>query len=167
MSPILPKRSAAPILLGGTHAMTFVPLARELGFTGAEVFSETLGKASAAKMCRSVVIKGMEALLTEALLSARHYGVETTVLDSLRNLFPSLDWNTHARYMISRSLEHGVRRAEEMREVAATVRDAGFDAWMSSACVERQAWAATHRELADAEPLSEMLDALLRKRTRK
>jgi 3-hydroxyisobutyrate dehydrogenase-like beta-hydroxyacid dehydrogenase len=115
MSPIAPKRIASPILLGGPHAQQFADTGRSLGFTGLEVFSDTIGKASAAKMCRSVVVKGMEALLTESLLAARSYGVEQTVIESLKNLFPSRDWPALARYMISRSLIHGTRRAEEMR----------------------------------------------------
>jgi 3-hydroxyisobutyrate dehydrogenase-like beta-hydroxyacid dehydrogenase len=114
-------------------------------------------------MCRSVIVKGMEALIAESLLAGRHYGVEATVLDSLTNLFPSLDWNAHARYMMSRSLQHGARRAEEMREVARTVSDAGVEPWMSRACVERQGWAADHGELAAVEPLAQMLDELLAK----
>lgn len=161
MSPINPRRSGSPILLGGPHAQAFAPLARELGFSGAEVFSDRIGRASAAKMCRSVVVKGMESLLTESLLAARTYGVEETVIDSLRNLFPAQDWHALARYMMSRSLLHGTRRAEEMREVAATVREAGFEPWMSSACVERQQWSARYRELAETEPLETLLDALL------
>ena len=161
MSPISPKRTASPILLGGPHAQEFAPLARALGFEGAEVFSDAIGKASAAKMCRSVIVKGMEALLTEALLAARSYGVEATVIESLRNLFPAKDWQVLARYMISRSLQHGARRAEEMREVAATVREAGFDPWMSAASAERQQWSARFGELASTEPLDTLLDALL------
>lgn len=161
MSPISPKRSASPILLGGPHAQQFVTLARSLGFNGAEVFSDTLGKASAAKMCRSVIVKGTEALITEALLAARSYGVENTVLDSLRNLFPAQDWHSQARYMISRALRHGARRAEEMREVAATVREAGLDPWMSLASAERQQWCARFGEHAGTERLEDMLEALL------
>jgi 3-hydroxyisobutyrate dehydrogenase-like beta-hydroxyacid dehydrogenase len=161
MSPINPKRSASPILLGGPHAREFAPLARSLGFDGVEVFSEEIGKASAAKMCRSVIVKGMEALVTESLLAARTYGVEATVIESLRNLFPAKDWESLARYMISRSLLHGARRAEEMREVAATVREAGFDPWMSAASVERQQWSARFGTLANTEPLDTLLDALV------
>ena len=48
---------------------------------GASVFSDRVGSASAAKMCRSVIVKGMEALLGESLLAARRYGVEGAVLD--------------------------------------------------------------------------------------
>jgi hypothetical protein len=90
------------------------------------------------------MIKGMEALLGEALLAARHHGVEQAVLESLRDLFPGLDWRTLARYMIGRSLQHGRRRAEEMREVALTVDEAEVGSWMSRAAAERQDWAALH-----------------------
>ena len=161
MSPNAPRRIAAPILLGGPHARAFEPLADRLGFTGAKTFADATGQASAAKMCRSVMIKGIEALLTESLLAARHYGVERTVLDSLQGMLPVGDWPALARYMISRSLEHGTRRAEEMREVARTVEAAGVRPWMSLACAARQDWAADHRTSADAEPLEALLDAVL------
>jgi 3-hydroxyisobutyrate dehydrogenase-like beta-hydroxyacid dehydrogenase len=161
MSPIAPKGVASPMLFGGRHAHAFLPLARELGFTGAQVFSDQIGRASAAKMCRSVMIKGMEALLAESLIAARRYGVEDAVIDSLRNLFPTENWRALARYMISRSLIHGVRRAEEMREVARTVEEAGLTAWMSSAGAQRQEWAAQFRQAADEQELEDMLDCLL------
>jgi 3-hydroxyisobutyrate dehydrogenase-like beta-hydroxyacid dehydrogenase len=161
MSPIAPKRIASPMLFGGKHATNFLPLAKQLGFAGAEVFSDQVGLASAAKMCRSVMIKGMEALLAESLLAARHYGVESTVLASLQNLFPAANWSTLARYMISRSLVHGRRRAEEMREVARTVAEAGLEPHMSSASAQRQDWAAEFREQASLEDLEQMLDAVL------
>jgi 3-hydroxyisobutyrate dehydrogenase-like beta-hydroxyacid dehydrogenase len=161
MAPIAPKRMASPILLGGPHAKACETLVRSVGFTGVETFSDRVGQASAAKMCRSVIIKGLESLLTESLLSARHYGVENTVIESLNNLLPGHDWRALARYMISRSLLHGVRRAEEMREVALTVSESGLSPWMSSACAERQQWAAQFREHADEESLEAMLDRLL------
>jgi len=161
MAPISPKRIASPMLFGGPHAAAFLPLAHELGFAGAQVFSDQIGQASAAKMCRSVVIKGMEALLAESLLTARSYGVENAVIDSLQNLFPASDWRILARYMISRSLIHGQRRAEEMREAARTVDEAGIHAWMSRACAQRQEWAAEFRDAAATEPLEPMLDQVL------
>jgi 3-hydroxyisobutyrate dehydrogenase-like beta-hydroxyacid dehydrogenase len=161
MAPIGPKRIASPILVGGPHAREFASLAPTLGFTGVEVFSETVGQASAAKMCRSVVIKGLEALLTESLISARRYGVENTVIQSLQNLLPGHDWNSLGQYMLSRSMLHGARRAEEMREVAITVKEAGIEPWMSTACAERQQWAAQFREIAGEPTLEATLDRVL------
>lgn len=161
MAAVPPKRIATPMLFGGPHASRFLPLARQLGFAGARVFSDEVGPASAAKMCRSVMVKGIEALLAESMLTARRYGVEETVLASLHDLFPIGDWRARSRYMISRSLLHGRRRAEEMREVARTVSEAGIDPLMSSACAERQDWLAAHRDAAEHENLEEMLDAIL------
>jgi 3-hydroxyisobutyrate dehydrogenase-like beta-hydroxyacid dehydrogenase len=161
MSPILPKGIASPLWLGGPHAADFLPLAQTLGFAGAAVYSDTIGAASAAKMCRSVIVKGMEALLAESLLTARRHGVEDAVLASLNDLFPVGDWRKLARYMISRSLQHGRRRAEEMREVARTVAEAGLDPWMSRGGVERQQWAAAHAEALSHEALTDMLDNML------
>lgn len=162
MSPIGPKRIASPILLGGPHAEDFLKVGQPLGFAGASVFSHDIGKASAAKMCRSVMIKGIEALLTESMLSARRHGVEDTVLASLKDLLPGVDWRKLAQYMISRSLVHGQRRAEEMREVAETVKNAGLTPYMSAACAERQDWAAQFKEAAKAQTLEGMLDEILK-----
>jgi 3-hydroxyisobutyrate dehydrogenase-like beta-hydroxyacid dehydrogenase len=161
MAPIGPKRIATPMLLGGPHAREFLPVARELGFAGASVYADELGRASAAKMCRSIIVKGMEALLGESLLTARRYGVEGTVLESLRDLFPGADWQELGRYMISRSLQHGKRRAEEMREVAVTASEAGVEPLMSSAIAGRQDWAAQFAEAAHVGPLTRLLDAVL------
>jgi 3-hydroxyisobutyrate dehydrogenase-like beta-hydroxyacid dehydrogenase len=159
MSPIAPRGIASAMLLGGAHAAGFLPLAIELGFEGSEVFSEKLGGASAAKMCRSVVVKGLEALLLESLLTARHFDVEHAVLESLQSLRLD-DWRTHGRYMISRALLHGRRRAEEMGEAARTVSEAGLTPRMSGACADWQEWA-SHHSAAAGEDLAEMLDTLL------
>lgn len=159
MSPIGPKRIASPMLLGGSHATAFVERAASLGFTGAQPYSDVIGQAAATKLCRSVMIKGVEALLTESMLAARHYGVEQVVLASLSDLLPLPDWNATAQYMISRSLEHGTRRAEEMREAARTVEEAGVAGLMSRAIAERQDWAAGHKDALSPD-LAAMLDAI-------
>jgi 3-hydroxyisobutyrate dehydrogenase-like beta-hydroxyacid dehydrogenase len=160
MSPIMPKRLAAPMLLGGPYATGFTEFAVPLGFTGLEPYADTVGPASATKLCRSVVIKGVEALLTESMLTARAWGVEGHVLTSLSNLLPADDWERLATYMISRSLEHGARRAEEMREAAATVAAAGVSPLMAEATASRQEWAAQHRDAANETSLPSVLDAI-------
>ena len=146
MTSVPPYRSAVPLLLGGPHAAALEPVLRGLGFAP-KVTSDRLGVASATKMCRSVMIKGMEAMLIESFTAARHYGVEDSVIASLRETFPGIDWDRQAAYFFQRVIEHGRRRAEEVREVAETVRDAGLEPWSAAGTSERQAWVA---DLADA-----------------
>lgn len=160
MSPVMPLRTASPILLCGPHAVGLESLGRQLGFSDMKVVSEVLGVASATKMCRSVIVKGIEALVTESLLAARYYDVEDSVLESLDNLFPRPDWPEHARYLMSRSLLHGTRRAAEMREVVKTVQEAGLQPWMSEGSVKRQGWAPQFSSALEEESLGEMLDAI-------
>lgn len=161
MSPFPPKRLATPILLGGPHAGAFLKDGGDLGFAQMTNFGPDYGRAAAAKMCRSVVVKGMEALLAECLLTARQYGVEDNVIASLNDLFPGPEWRSLAHYMISRSITHGARRAEEMREVARTVHDAGLAPHMSAACAERQSWAARFGDIEQDADLATMLDQIL------
>ncbi|UQX87427.1 DUF1932 domain-containing protein [Jatrophihabitans telluris] len=161
MSPIGPKRLASPFLLGGRHAAEFAALAGDFGIVDTTVVSEEIGRAAATKLCRSVIVKGLESLLVESLLTARRFGVDRDVLDSLPNILPPADWEAVAGYFISRSLQHGRRRAEEMEEAAATVSEAGVDPYMSLAAVQRQRWAAGFPEAGQAGSTTAMVDALL------
>lgn len=165
MTSVPPHGIRAPMLLGGPHAAAFLPVATSLGMR-AEVFSGEVGGASSVKMCRSIMIKGLEALATECMLTARHYGVEREVLASLADTLPHPDWPGLARYVMSRALMHGRRRAEEMREVARTVSEAGLAPLQSSATAARQDWAADQggqlpRELLNGKDLVPLLDAIL------
>jgi 3-hydroxyisobutyrate dehydrogenase-like beta-hydroxyacid dehydrogenase len=160
MSPVSPRGVASPISLGGPHSAAFLDTAKRLGFCSVSICSVDIGKASATRMCRSVMIKGLEALFAESLLSARYYEVEHEVLASLENVLGKGDWGSIANYMVKRSIEHGVRRAEEMREAAATVADAGLEPWMSEACARRQDWAAQFPGAMQNTNLHQMLDAI-------
>jgi 3-hydroxyisobutyrate dehydrogenase len=146
MTSIPPFRIRVPLLLGGPQAAALAPLLNALGFA-ARAGAEKLGVASATKMCRSVMIKGLEAMVIESFTSARAHGVEDAVLASLAETFPGIDWERQGTYFFQRVVQHGRRRAEEMREASVTVREAGLDPWSASGTAERQAWVA---DLADA-----------------
>jgi len=145
MTSVPPYRIKVPLLLGGRGARELAPLLVALGFD-AKVASDELGVASAVKMCRSIMIKGMEAMVIESFTTARAYGVEDAVLASLAETFPGINWEKQGAYFFQRVIEHGRRRAEEVREVAETVRDAGLTPWSAQGTAERQAWVA---DLAD------------------
>ncbi len=164
MSPIGPKRLASPVLASGSYAADFLPVAHAIGMAGYQHFSNVYGQASAAKMCRSVIVKGVEALITEALTAAHHYGVEDTVVKSLVDLFPGLHWEDLSTYMMSRALIHGRRRAEEMREVAATVAGSGLEPLLSDAIAKRQDWSADLALSPDGMDLHTLLETINKKK---
>ena len=146
MTSIPPYRIKVPLLLGGPHAAAMLAHLQALGFV-AELASDRLGIASATKMCRSVMIKGLEAMVIESFTTARAYGVEDAVIASLHETFPGIDWERQGAYFFQRVIEHGRRRSEEVREVAETVREIGLEPWSASGTAQRQAWVA---DLADA-----------------
>jgi 3-hydroxyisobutyrate dehydrogenase-like beta-hydroxyacid dehydrogenase len=141
MASVLPHGIKVPMVIGGQGAADLAEKLVPYGFS-MEVVSPEVGVASAIKMCRSVIIKGMEAILLESFTTARRFGVETQVLASLKDSFPGLDWERQGTYFFSRVVKHGRRRAEEMREAAKAVQETGFDPWMASATAEKQDWMA-------------------------
>ena len=141
MAPVAPYEHKVPCLVGGPGAEALLPLARALGMK-MELVSAEVGQASAIKMFRSIMIKGLEALVLESMVAAAEYDVQERVLASLKETFPSLDWEQLSGYMIERVVSHGKRRAAEMREVAETLTGIGLEPIMASATAARQQWLA-------------------------
>jgi 3-hydroxyisobutyrate dehydrogenase-like beta-hydroxyacid dehydrogenase len=141
MTSVPPYGLAVPMLLGGQRAHELAAALNAWG-CNAQVASTALGVASAIKMCRSIMIKGLESLVVESYTTARSYGVEDQVLPTLAETFPSIDWSEQGRYFFSRVAQHGQRRAEEMQESAVTVHEAGFEPIMASAIANKQQWMA-------------------------
>jgi 3-hydroxyisobutyrate dehydrogenase-like beta-hydroxyacid dehydrogenase len=140
MAPVPPQRLKVPMLLGGRRANELASALQALGMS-ATAISPEIGVASAVKMCRSIVIKGLEALTVESLLAARRFGAEQEVLASLQGTFPNMGWlDKLPDYLVSRVAEHGRRRAAEMREVVHTLEDVGMEPVMALATAARQDW---------------------------
>jgi 3-hydroxyisobutyrate dehydrogenase-like beta-hydroxyacid dehydrogenase len=140
MAPVSPQRLKVPMLLGGNSATENAPRLQSIGLNATAV-SARIGVASAIKMCRSIVIKGLEALAVESLFAARRYGAEEEVLASLAGTFPEMGWHKELPdYLVSRVAEHGRRRAAEMREVAETLKGVRLEPLMALATAERQDW---------------------------
>ncbi len=137
IAPIHPARHRTPLLISGQHAEEISPLLRELEMQLTVVSDET-GSAAAIKMIRSVMIKGIEALTLECFLAAERAGVLEEVTASLKNNYPTLDWTKIADYNLERMASHGERRAAEMEESAATLRELGLDPLMVDSTVKRQ-----------------------------
>ena len=166
MTSVPPYGIQVPMLLGGAKAAELAQVLQAWG-CDAKPVSEQLGVASAIKMCRSVMIKGLEALVIESYATARAYGVEDHVLPTLQETFPSIDWSRQGAYFFSRVVQHGKRRAEEMREAALTVREAGFEPLMTASIADKQQWVADQalagvfRDIPKDAPWQDYADRLL------
>lgn len=144
MAAVSGQRLKVPMLLGGPYAIETSQRLESIGMNAKPV-SEEIGVASAIKMCRSIMVKGLEALSVECLFAARCFGTEEAVLDSLAGTYPSLGWKDRLPdYLISRVAEHGRRRAAEMWQVAEALKDIGMEPIMALATASRQ------EKLADA-----------------
>jgi 3-hydroxyisobutyrate dehydrogenase-like beta-hydroxyacid dehydrogenase len=137
MSPVHPARHRTPLLVAGAQGERARSALTRLGMNF-EIVGSNVGQASSIKMLRSVMIKGLEALTAECLLAARRAGVENAVLASLQSSDPAVDWKARAAYNLERMMVHGKRRAAEMNEVAATLRDLGLPDRMSAAAADWQ-----------------------------
>ncbi len=137
MTSVPPHGIRVPMLLGGPHAKEGEDLLRSLGFAVATASPE-FGVASAIKLCRSVIIKGLESLVVESFTAARSFGVEKQVLESLAETYPQFDWEKQGDYLFSRVIQHGKRRAEEMRASAQMIDTTPVRGTMASAIASRQ-----------------------------
>lgn len=142
MAPVQPYGHRVPMLIGGAAAQSFVDRMRPLGMR-LEALEGRTGTAAAVKMCRSIVVKGIEALLVECVLGASRYGADQYVFASLKETWPGIDWKELADYVAGRVVVHGERRAHEMEEVAETLRAIGVEPIMAEATARRQQWSAT------------------------
>lgn len=136
MSTVPPLGHGAPMLLCGPGAADFAARMTPLGMK-LEVLDGPLGSAAAIKMFRSVIIKGLEALMLECVLAAEQFGAAKRVFDSVSVSIPGIDWNQLAHYMVGRTALHAERRAHEMMEVAATLADLGVEPIMALATAQR------------------------------
>jgi len=146
MAPVAPYGHRVPMLLGGPSARAFTEAMASFGMKLEVLDGVAIGSAAAVKMCRSVVVKGLEALMVECVLGATRYGADEYVFQSLNESWPGLDWKKLADYMVGRVAVHGERRAREMEEVAETLRAIGIEPIMAEATARRQDWAAPLRK---------------------
>lgn len=171
MAGVPGNRLQVPMLLGGRHAVEVSDSLRALGMNPTAL-SDQIGVASAVKMCRSVLIKGLEALTIECLFAARQYGAENEVLESLASTYPDMGWKDRLPdYLVSRVAEHGERRAAELREVVQTLQEVAVEPIMALAAAHRQEQlvrgiAESNFPLQRTDPFSwrQLADALMSRR---
>jgi 3-hydroxyisobutyrate dehydrogenase-like beta-hydroxyacid dehydrogenase len=141
MAPV-DRGLAVPLLISGAHALAAQPLLGALGFSDVRVVGDEIGRASAIKMIRSVMVKGLEALSWECAAAADAAGVFDEVMASLDASEKPGGWAERVAYNRERMATHGARRAAEMEESAQTLLGLGVEPIMTRGTVERQRGAA-------------------------
>jgi 3-hydroxyisobutyrate dehydrogenase-like beta-hydroxyacid dehydrogenase len=144
MAPVLRPGIAVPILSGGPQAEDVSVRLNGLGMNLTPV-AKDYGRASAMKLCRSIIIKGLEVLMVECAASSAQWGVQSEVFASLSETFPSIDWPALSLNMQERVATHGIRRAAEMREAAEMVAALGREPSLIAAVADAQARGARPR----------------------
>ena len=105
-----------------------------------EVVSESPGDAARIKMFRSLFVKGLEALALESMLACYPSGVHEQVLATLEGTFGKYSFPGLVKHLIERHAVHGRRRANELEEVAESLREVGVEPIMAEAAFRRMSW---------------------------
>lgn len=135
MAAVASTGIATPILSGGPQAEAAAALLNPLGMKMTPV-ATAYGRASATKLSRSIMIKGIEALIIDSARASSAWGVQEDVFKSLNDTFPGIDFMYLADMMETRVRQHGIRRAAEMREAADMLDDLGIDPALARAVAD-------------------------------
>src|SRR5690606_38662658 len=122
-APVPGRGLRTPVLVSGAGADAFTEIFAPLG-TPVGDGGPRPGDAAQRKLLRSVLWKGMAAVVTEALAAARAAGAEDWMRSQIVSLFEEADGSLAER-MEHGSIRHAERRMHEMRDVAAMLDELG------------------------------------------
>ncbi len=130
-----------PMLVAGKDAEELIGKLAPFG-VDMNAVGDDIGAASTIKMCRSVFMKGLDAILMECMVAAETAGVTDRIVSSLQVTIPEINWPAFIGKKLGGAAQHSGRRAGEMREVATTLRELGLDPTMAEATSRRLQWCA-------------------------
>ncbi|WP_260921549.1 NAD(P)-dependent oxidoreductase [Novosphingobium sp. 9] len=138
MAPVDPARLNVPLLVAGPDAEEAVQALGAAGFAKIRAVGADVGRASAIKLVRSVMVKGLEALTAEMMMAAEAEGVADEVLASLDASEKTISWPQRTDYNLDRMIVHGTRRSAEMAEAALMLDALGIAPRMTAGTVSWQ-----------------------------
>ena len=133
MAPVPGRGLGVPALAAGEGAVGFAQLINDRGGR-VTVVGEIAGAAAARKLLRSVVMKGLAALLIESTEAAERYGVGDWFWHHLVEQLGAIDEPLLRRLRLATST-HAVRRVEEMEAARELLTDLGVPAKMTEATI--------------------------------
>ena len=125
-----------PMFLAGEGAKAFYDALSPFGMR-LTVLDRPAGSASAIKMLKSVVMKGLPQLMMESFTAAERYGVLDTLVGSLSGSLNGKTVEQLAETFVARTMIHAARRADEMRDVKKMLEGLSCDSRMTQATIEK------------------------------
>jgi len=125
MAPVPGKGLSVPLLVSGTAAEDVADMLRGVG-ASIDVQPGDAGEAAQRKLLRSVFFKGLAAAVFEALEAGRAAGCEQWLHDNIVEELTGADETTVDR-LVSGTVKHARRRADEMAAAAEMLADLGVE----------------------------------------
>lgn len=123
-----------PSLASGDGASRYIEIFRDLGVP-VERVSDVPGDAAIRKLLRSVVVKGLAALVIEAMRAGEQAGCEEWLWENLATAITKADQAFVAR-LVNGTEKHAVRRLHEMEASVALLEELGVDPLLTRATAE-------------------------------
>ena len=128
MKPVPGLAEKVPLSIAGAGAAKFQELLAPYDLDITYV-SEVPGEAAARKLVRSIVAKGMAALIIDTLWAAKELGLEDWAIEEIKNEFDNSSSATVQRYL-NGTAQHAKRRSVEMSDVVEMLSDAKYESTM-------------------------------------
>ncbi|PYF01970.1 DUF1932 domain-containing protein [Ureibacillus chungkukjangi] len=132
MGPLPVYKHKVPILASGDGTDVFIERMSGYGMN-IEKVSEIPGEATAAKLIRSIYMKGVVGLYIELLEAAHHFNVENLVIDSLSETINGRTFEETMNRLVTGTSLHATRRSIELGGTIDMLESADIDSSMSKA----------------------------------
>jgi 3-hydroxyisobutyrate dehydrogenase-like beta-hydroxyacid dehydrogenase len=134
MAPVPGRGLRTPALVSGRGAQRYADVLVPFG-AAVEVAGGEAGLAATRKLLRSVVVKGLTAVVIEAMRAADAAGLGAETWDNVVDQITSADERL-LRRLVEGTRTHSRRRLHEMEATVALLEELGVEPLMTSATVE-------------------------------
>ncbi|WP_435355978.1 NAD(P)-binding domain-containing protein [Emticicia sp. SJ17W-69] len=125
MAPVPPKGIMTPFLASGENATEFLEKVKPLNLDIKQVDNGNIGDAATRKLLRSIVYKGIAAVVCEAMEAGEAFGMESYIRGQIGSLIGGND-DLIDRF-VEGSRTHALRRMHEMEAVIEMLEAKGLD----------------------------------------
>jgi 3-hydroxyisobutyrate dehydrogenase-like beta-hydroxyacid dehydrogenase len=135
MSPVHGTGLRTPALASGPAAQAFIAIMGPLGMP-VEHAGDEPGMAATRKLLRSVVVKGLTALVVESMQAAEAAGLAGETWDNIAGQLTAAD-EEFIRRLVTGTGRHAARRVHEMEAATELLAELGVEPIMTSATAAR------------------------------